>query len=109
MQQRSNNSIMNIHKYFKNSIHKNALLFIGLFCILGLVYLKVPVHNVITINPRFIPDMHIYHKSSDMDSSDAEGKLPNVKFAGTNVRNMYAFLILWLIFVHSRQCIYLRS
>ena len=77
---------MNIHRNFKNSIHKNALLFIGLFCISGLVYLNEPAHNVITITPRFMPDMDIYHKSNDMDSSDAEGELPNVKFAGMNVK-----------------------
>ena len=71
-----------------------ALLFIGLVGILKLVYFNVHFRNVISINPRFRPDMYIYRKSNDMDSSDAEVELPNVKFAGINVRNMYAFLIL---------------
>ena len=71
-----------------------ALLFIGLFGILGLLYSKVHVQNVIAINPRFRRVMQIYHKSNDMDSSDAEGELPNVKFADMNVRNLYAFLFL---------------
>ena len=71
-----------------------ALLFVGLFGILGLLYSKVHVQNVIAINPRFRRVMQIYHKSNDMDSSDVEEELPNVRFGGRNVRNMYLLLLL---------------
>ena len=70
---------------------RQGLLFTGLFYILGLVYFKVLVYHVITITPRFILDMHMYHKSNDMDSRDAEDESRNVKMAGMNVRNIYVF------------------
>ena len=68
-------------------IRIHALLFIGLFGIFGLLYFKVHVQNVIAINPRFRPVIQIYHNFNDMDSSDDEEELPNVKFTGMNVRN----------------------
>ena len=74
-------------------LHTKALLFIGLFCILRLVYFKVVVHHAITVNPTFMPDLHVYQNSNDMYSRDAEDELPNVKFGGRNVRNIYVFLI----------------
>ena len=70
---------------------RNAILFIGLFGILGLFYFKVHFYVVNTIIPRFRADVHIYHEPNDMDSNDAKDELPNLTFGGMNVRNMYLF------------------
>ena len=71
---------------------RNAILFLGLFAILGLLYLKVHVDNSIIISARFRPDMRMYYKSDDMHGSYVEDELPNVKFGGMSVKYMYLFL-----------------
>ena len=73
------------------NILRNAILIIGLYGILGLLYFNVHVRNVITVNPIFRPDIHIYHKPNNMDSVDVKDELPYVKFGGMKVKSMYFF------------------
>ena len=71
---------------------RNAFLFLGLFGILGLLYLKVHVDNVIIISARVRPAMRMYYQSHDMHGSDVEDEFPDVSFGGMSVRYMYLFL-----------------